>query len=279
MELSGSPEEGITMPISVSYGPIHESSSKLKTITGQGGVGAGGNGGPARQEAGTRSTSELSVKPAVRYRECLKNHAASIGGHAVDGCGEFLPSGEEGTLEALKCAACSCHRNFHRREVEGEPPCYCFSPRKRLAHMALSGPPLPTSPMMVRPSAQMIMALPPGHGNDSEDHDMMGLHPPGVMPHPSLSHHHHHPSMALIPKLAKRFRTKFTAEQREKMYAFAEKLGWRIQKHDEAGVQQFCNEVGVKRHVFKVWMHNNKHTFGKKLLRFPETFDPVPDSA
>lgn len=25
----------------------------------------------------------------VIYRECLKNHAASLGGHAVDGCGEF----------------------------------------------------------------------------------------------------------------------------------------------------------------------------------------------
>ncbi|KAL3654042.1 Zinc-finger homeodomain protein [Castilleja foliolosa] len=28
----------------------------------------------------------------VTYRECLKNHATSLGGHAVDGCGEFMPS-------------------------------------------------------------------------------------------------------------------------------------------------------------------------------------------
>ena len=49
---------------------------------------------------------------AVRYRECLKNHAAAIGGNATDGCGEFMPSGEEGSLEALKCSACGCHRNF-----------------------------------------------------------------------------------------------------------------------------------------------------------------------
>ena len=60
-----------------------------------------------------------------RYRECLKNHAVGIGGHAVDGCGEFMPAGEEGTLDALRCAACNCHRNFHRKEspaaAEGSP--------------------------------------------------------------------------------------------------------------------------------------------------------------
>lgn len=64
--------------------------------------------------------------------------------------------------------------------------------------------------------------------------------------------------------MKKRFRTKFTNEQKEKMGVFAEKLGWKIQKHDEAAVQEFCAEVGVKRHVLKVWMHNNKNTIGKK---------------
>jgi ZF-HD class homeobox domain-containing protein len=62
----------------------------------------------------------------------------------------------------------------------------------------------------------------------------------------------------------KRFRTKFTQQQKDKMLAFAERLGWRIQKHDEAAVQKFCDKVGVKRHVLKVWMHNNKHTLGRK---------------
>uniref|UniRef100_A0A3Q7H0I3 ZF-HD dimerization-type domain-containing protein n=1 Tax=Solanum lycopersicum TaxID=4081 RepID=A0A3Q7H0I3_SOLLC len=107
------------------------------------------------------STSSIGRKSNVRYRECLKNHAVGIGGHALDGCGEFMPAGEEGTMDALKCAACNCHRNFHRKEAE-------------------------------------------------------------------------------------------------------ERLGWRMQKQDEALVQQFCAETNVKRHVFKVWMHNNKHTLGKK---------------
>ena len=64
--------------------------------------------------------------------------------------------------------------------------------------------------------------------------------------------------------MKKRFRTKFTGEQKDKMCAFADKLGWRMQKHDEVAVQEFCASVGVKRHVLKVWMHNNKHTLGKK---------------
>ncbi|KAG4919646.1 hypothetical protein JHK85_057927 [Glycine max] len=57
-------------------------------------------------------------KIIIRYKECLKNHAAAIGGNATDGCGEFMAAGEEGTLEALKCSACNCHRNFHRKEIE-----------------------------------------------------------------------------------------------------------------------------------------------------------------
>ncbi|KAG6589505.1 mini zinc finger protein 3-like [Cucurbita moschata] len=56
----------------------------------------------------------------VRYAECQKNHAAKLGGFAVDGCREFMARGEEGTEEALSCAACGCHRNFHRREVDAE---------------------------------------------------------------------------------------------------------------------------------------------------------------
>ncbi|PQQ10199.1 mini zinc finger protein 3 [Prunus yedoensis var. nudiflora] len=48
----------------------------------------------------------------VRYGECQKNHAANLGGYAVDGCREFMASGEEGTTEALTCAACGCHRIF-----------------------------------------------------------------------------------------------------------------------------------------------------------------------
>lgn len=66
------------------------------------------------------------------------------------------------------------------------------------------------------------------------------------------------------PLSKKRFRTKFSQQQKDRMMEFADKIGWKIQKHNEQEVQQFCSQVGVKRQVFKVWMHNNKQTTSKK---------------
>eukprot|EP01018_Ginkgo_biloba_P005780 Gb_15163 [translate_table: standard] len=235
----GDHQEEIGMPMSVSYDSVHES-SKLKMLTVR-------NGAACPEEI---RPPEAAVKKSVRYRDCLKNHAATIGGHAVDGCGEFMPSGEEGTLEALKCAACNCHRNFHRREVEGEPSCYyCHkdnSSRKRSAFMTLN----PHTPLALPLPHMALTSAAIGDNDDGHDHvNVMGF---SGMP-------------TAMPVMKKRFRTKFSQEQKEKMFVFADKLGWRIQKHDEADVQQFCAETGVKRHVLKVWMHNNKHTLGKKL--------------
>ncbi|XP_044467692.1 mini zinc finger protein 2 [Mangifera indica] len=72
-----------------------------------------------RREEPSTTTSSVTIR-TVRYAECQKNHAAAVGGYAVDGCREFMATGEEGTDAALICAACGCHRNFHRREVETE---------------------------------------------------------------------------------------------------------------------------------------------------------------
>lgn len=63
------------------------------------------------------STSSLVAYPNIRYLECQKNHAANIGGYALDGCREFMASGEEGMSLALVCAACGCHRSYHRQEL------------------------------------------------------------------------------------------------------------------------------------------------------------------
>lgn len=79
------------------------------------------NGGAA-----ARSKEEGGAK-VVRYRECQRNHAASLGGHAVDGCREFMAAGADGTAAALACAACGCHRSFHRREVEAGEDRDCSS--------------------------------------------------------------------------------------------------------------------------------------------------------
>ncbi|KAM0910596.1 hypothetical protein ACQ4PT_014041 [Festuca glaucescens] len=238
--------------------------------------------------------SRAKASGGARYRECLKNHAVGIGGHAVDGCGEFIAAGEEGSIDALRCAACGCHRNFHRRESElpgagaegspfsplaygAMPPHHQFSPYYRtpagylphshhqqqhhhhMAAAAAAGHPRP-------------LALPStSHSGRDEGDDMSGGMAAGPMsavgPMGSMSLGAG-PSGGYFSGSGsagrKRFRTKFSQEQKERMLAFAERVGWRIQKHDEAAVQQFCDEVGVKRHVLKVWMHNNKHTLGKK---------------
>ncbi len=226
-----------------------------------------------------------------RYRECQKNHAASLGSHALDGCGEFMSSApeEEGSVDALKCAACGCHRNFHRREVEAEILCDCHKSSKDskmiktlraatfaqapAAHHGLAAAQGMTAAAMAasypssltqfhgKPINPLAMAMSTGAAaEDSDEHEAAGAGAGdigggggGISSSPAST------SMQ-----KKRFRTKFSTEQKDEMCNFAEKLGWKMQKHDEAAVQEFCATVGVKRHVLKVWMHNNKHTMAKK---------------
>ncbi|MFS7956039.1 putative transcription factor ZF-HD family [Helianthus anomalus] len=66
------------------------------------------------------TSSSNDVRIHVRYEECQRNLALEVGGYALDGCREFMASTAEGTEGALICAACSCHRSFHRRVVESE---------------------------------------------------------------------------------------------------------------------------------------------------------------
>lgn len=223
---------------------------------------------------------QVVFKKVVKYRECLKNHAASMGGNATDGCGEFMPSGEEGTIEALTCSVCNCHRNFHRKEIDGHhhnhstASCDCYhhlnlphlNNRSNIGRKLILGHHLqyPTSAttlvssrtaqphQMIMSSYNNIMASLPSESDEQEDANHNGVGSTGV-------------HMARPPHLLrKRFRTKFSQEQKDKMLHFAEKVGWKIQKQEEAVVQQFCQEVGVKRRVLKVWMHNNKHILAKK---------------
>jgi ZF-HD class homeobox domain-containing protein len=258
---------------------------------------AAGFGGSGVEPPSGRAKAPAGGLGGGRYRECLKNHAVGIGGHAVDGCGEFMPAGEEGTLDALRCAACGCHRNFHRKEhatAAGSGSSSLVSP----AALAAYGSAAPHhhhhfSPYCRTPAGyfhqqplQMAPPVPVGHtprplalpstshgwrDDGDGDDDLSGMAGPlssavgplggmslGGTTGPSGS------GGSRSGSGKKRFRTKFSQEQKDRMLAFAERVGWRVQKHDEAAVQQFCDEVCVKRHVLKVWMHNNKHTLGKK---------------
>ncbi|KAL4278706.1 hypothetical protein GQ457_03G033750 [Hibiscus cannabinus] len=253
-EQHGEQEEdmGVAVPLPPGYDSLGNSSaarSKIGPVSGAG-------------EGGTTSATPRKVGSGIRYRECLKNHAVSIGGHAVDGCGEFIAAGDEGSLDALKCAACNCHRNFHRKETEGEGS-NIYNPHHHHQHQHPQFSPFYRAPppagyLHLTPTPQQRpLALPAASGGgiagaySREDEDVSN---------PSSSGGGGGGSGGL----KKRFRTKFTPEQKDKMLVFAESLGWRIQKHDEAAVEQFCEETGVKRQVLKVWMHNNKYTLGKK---------------
>ncbi|XP_059293186.1 zinc-finger homeodomain protein 6-like [Lycium ferocissimum] len=216
---------------------------------------------PLRQVS-TTSASDRIIS-TVRYKECLKNHAASMGGHVLDGCGEFMPSGEEGTPEYLKCAACDCHRNFHRKETEDESqtPSHVHRYNINNHHINTQIPPSLPSPQHHHKYshrghvAPVMMSFGGNTGvpAESSSEDLNMFHGgQGVI----------QPCNYSMSK--KRFRTKFSQQQKDKMQEFAEKLGWRIQKQDEQEVQQFCTEVGVKRQVFKVWMHNSKQAIKKK---------------
>ncbi|CAM0951358.1 unnamed protein product [Alopecurus aequalis] len=250
-----------------------------------------------------------AVAVVPRYRECLKNHAASMGGHAVDGCGEFMPSLEVNPADpsSFKCAACGCHRNFHRRLMMEESPPPPPPPQPQVAM-------LPAPPM----AASVLQGLPqrgeetpedrlPAVDADDSDSDSDGseyddersisppqLPPPTHLPapvaqqppayyssapHMLLSLNSSAPGAAQSQRLPvqvspatapphmgglparKRFRTKFTAEQKQRMQELSERLGWRLQKRDEAIVDEWCRDIGVSKGVFKVWMHNNKHNY------------------
>ncbi|KAL8251254.1 hypothetical protein R6Q59_034947 [Mikania micrantha] len=209
----------------------------------------------------------------VTYRECLKNHAVSMGRHAVDGCGEFMPSPTSTPNDptSLTCAACGCHRNFHRRESDGSipvnpPPQHVieYQPlhrhhppqpisiagaRENSISPADSPSPPPISSSYYPSAPHMLLALSSAPPSENTQYSpvpiaggLIGSNPTGK----------------------KRFRTKFTQDQKEKMHELAERVGWKMQKKDEDLIIGFCNEIGVDKGVFKVWMHNNKTTFGGK---------------
>ncbi|KAL2939485.1 Zinc-finger homeodomain protein 4 [Bienertia sinuspersici] len=113
-----------------------------------------------------------------------------MGGNARDGCGEFMPSTGGGQGSSLICSVCNCHRNFHRKEIQGQ-------------------------------------------------NNLMLIH------QPSSSTLHYSP---FYPSSNEHF--------------LGSSRGRR--KQEENVVQQFCQQIGIKRRVLKVWMHNNKNNLAKK---------------
>ncbi|KAJ0038310.1 hypothetical protein Pint_22765 [Pistacia integerrima] len=169
------------------------------------------------------------------------------------------PTANSTDPSSLKCAACGCHRNFHRRD-----------PYDPTFPHSLLPPPLPTAsgvalPRSLSPSTDPSTAPSPDTNSpqqqSSAPHMLLALST--AYSGPSDDHYPHHQG----------FNLKMENEQKEKMFAFAEKLGWRMNRGEERLTQEFCSEVGVSRRVFKVWMHNNKQAFGKKGLDLSTEID------
>lgn len=236
-------------------GPFNPGPHRLHAMPGQcSGVNIIGGGSRLKSPGSTTSSSPTDV--AWHYRECQRNHAAGIGGHVVDGCCEFM-STEDVTL---KCAACGCHRSFHRKVCGPSPgpsigpPGY--SPNGVANHR--SPPrllPLPLPPPLQQPRTMT---------DQSSSEEMIVGTPPTAT------------ATATASPTKKRFRTKFTPDQKEKMFKFAESLSWRFQKPDDAAIDDFCTEAGVSRQVLKVWMHNNKYTYKKHEQQHQVPLQPQP---
>ncbi|XP_019156757.1 PREDICTED: zinc-finger homeodomain protein 1-like [Ipomoea nil] len=247
---------------------IHRETSRM-ALTGEGEQIGGGIQGGVDDAPPRKQENSVAGPRVIRYRECLKNHAVSIGGSVTDGCGEFMPGGEEGTVASLKCAACNCHRSFHRQETThgsgggGAPPtnppalpsfASMTHRHNAWASLAAQSPKTPAFGGAAPPTPSAAAAATAAAVDSS-------FQEPNFSPHKCFPS----PASTAAATVAetrgkKRFRTKFTAEQKEKMSEFADKIGWRIPREEENihGVERFCGEIGVKRQVFKVWMHNNK---------------------
>ncbi|KAK1421942.1 hypothetical protein QVD17_24715 [Tagetes erecta] len=211
----------------------------------------------------------------VTYKECLKNHAASIGGHAVDGCGEFMPSPASTPTDptSIKCAACGCHRNFHRRDPDGSFPPVQHLIEYQPLHRHHPPPP-PPQPISIAGVTETSLSpadspSPPPISSSyypSAPHMLLALSS-GVSTTPEINQTNQIIQNRPIPISGgkKRFRTKFTQDQKQKMHELAERVEWKMQRKDnEDLINKICNEIGVEKGVFKVWMHNNKMTFGSK---------------
>ncbi|KAA8536568.1 hypothetical protein F0562_029046 [Nyssa sinensis] len=203
-----------------------------------------------RMESGQPSSASKTV---AIYKECQRNHAIQVGRYVVDGCGEFLNGGEDGTPEAFLCGVCGCHRNFHRKEV---PPFHLHHYQAIAADsptpLPLPPPPSPPSPPrqpQPRPQPQpppqpplgsVILAL-PAQVNLSRPADMQSETYGGEE-----------------WRLMRRPRTTIMPEQKHRMKEFAASFGWRPQKEHEDEIQRFCSEIGITAQVFKVWIKNNR---------------------
>ncbi|KVI09120.1 zinc-finger homeodomain protein 11-like [Cynara cardunculus var. scolymus] len=204
---------------------------------------------------------------------CLKNHAAGAGGYALDGCGEFMlaPTSTPTDLTTLKCDVCGCHRNFHYREVDqlqspAERVDVIENPNQPQQHHHLPTTPTPTRLVAMANSSSIPNSPTPSPISSSYNyypappHMFFAFNPAGFpAPEPADRNGQSILTTGSNGTRKKRFRSKFSQDQKAKMQEFAERIGWKMPKKEDETIAGFCNEIGVDKGVFKVWMHNHKN--------------------
>ncbi|KAJ4878292.1 Zinc-finger homeodomain protein 13 [Raphanus sativus] len=197
------------------------------------------------------SISRLCPNPKPRYGECRKNQAASTGTTAYDGCGEFV-SADPGE-DSPDCAACGCHRSFHLREESTILEALKISPsRFRQIFCSPYG----------EAAEEKTKRIATDRSNESRERVKEFCDGIGVTRRKLRVWMNNH-SEANVRRLAgeegvKRFKTKFTADQTERMRSYAEKLTWKVGPEDREETEGFCNEIGVNLNNFMTWMNNQK---------------------
>lgn len=232
------------------------------------------------------SISRLCPNPKPRYGECRKNQAASTGTTAYDGCGEFV-SADPGE-DSPDCAACGCHRSFHLREESTILEALKISPSrfrqifcspygeaaeektKRIAtdrsseEEAGRGKRAKTRFTAEQTEEMRSYAEKLGWKVSNESRERVKEFCDGIgVTRRKLRVWMNNHSEANVRRLAgeegvKRFKTKFTADQTERMRSYAEKLTWKVGPEDREETEGFCNEIGVNLNNFMTWMNNHK---------------------
>ncbi|CAN4110698.1 unnamed protein product [Withania somnifera] len=186
----------------------------------------------------------------VKYLECMHNYAATSMGYVLDGCGEFCPTGAPGTPESFICAACQCHRNFHRKmEVEEEVEAGLELPNLSVNHPRYGGPVVVIdNPIQrLRHPRQMFDKNNVGTKMEMDEGDIEVADQSNFKRKKNTS---------------SSVRMKLNPYQKERIWAFAEEvMGWRWAGNNEQ-VIPFCSEIGITPEFLKNWINNNRRRIG-----------------
>ncbi|PIN09829.1 hypothetical protein CDL12_17583 [Handroanthus impetiginosus] len=177
------------------------------------------------------ASNNENIEYAVTYMQCLRNHAAHTIYYVVDGCGLFEASGPNGTPEAMVCAACQCHRNFHKTVVVELP-----------SHFNTQGTNTGIDP--VQPDQPQIAVA----GVQEQIHD--------------ANNHARGPviEMNMPPQMAQNWiRQRITPEQSERLRIHAERNNWKMfREYSREDVGRICLEVGIIEVTFKRWINYHR---------------------